>query len=158
MLLLNFIAVVVMLMGLLCTLGPRLHGTVIIGVVTSLYAGVLGVNLFQSWVGWVLFLLLLVAEFGAAALRLLLTRHATVTPIYSVNTMICNIAGIIVSDVLLGSVLGMTLWELVVGKNLFPRLDDISKVLVRLMVVAMIRWGCGLLMIMITVKYIMYFN
>lgn len=158
MLVLEFIVVFLLFIGLLCTLGARLYGTVIIGVVASCYAGILGVNVFQSWLGWALLLLSLLAECGAVSMRLLFTRHANVTPIYSVNTTVCNIAGIIVSDVLLGSLLGVTLWELIVGKNLFPRLDDISKVLVTLMIIAMVRWICGLLMMIITVKCIMYPN
>lgn len=156
MLLLNFMIVFLLFVGLLCTLAPRLHGTLIIGVVASIYAIMMGINIFQSWVGLSLLLLLFMAEIGARGLRIFFTRHSDVTRIYSVDTTVCNLAGLVVVDALLGSLFGMLIWEGLVGKNLFPRLDSIGKVLVRLILIAALRLLCGGIMIIIVVKYIMY--
>lgn len=155
MLLLNFMIIFLLFVGLLCTLAPRLHGTLIIGIVASIDAMIMGVNVFQSWVGLSLFVLLFMGEFGAGGLRIFITRHSDVTRIYSIDTTVCNLAGIVVADALLGSLVGMLIWEGLVGKNLFPRLDSIGKVLVRLIVIAALRLLCGGIMIIIIVKCIM---
>lgn len=156
MLLLNFMIILLLFIGLLCTLAPRLHGALIIGVVGSGYAMLMGVNIFQSWVGVSLLVLLFIGEVGAGGLRIILTRHADVTRIYSVDTTVCNLAGLVVTDALLGSLVGMLIWEGLVGKNLLPRLDSIGKVLMRLIIIAALRLLCGIMMISIVIMYIMY--
>jgi uncharacterized protein YqgC (DUF456 family) len=156
MLLLNFMVIFLMFIGLLCTLAPSLHGTVVIGIVASIYATLIGVNIFHSWVGVILLILIFVAEVGVNGLRNFFTGHCGVTRRYSVDTTVCNIAGVIIADALLGSFLGTILWEALVGKNLFPRLDSIGKVLVRLMLTAILRLLCGVTMIIIVMWYIMY--
>lgn len=156
MLIIKFIIMVMLFLGLLCTLAPRLHGTVIILATAGVYALILGIHLFPLWVAESLLLVTLVAELGANGLRFFLTRHSEVSRVYSVNTTVCNVAGIVVADAFLGALIGMTLWEVLVGKNLFPRLDSMSKVLVRLIITALVRLICGLIMIIIVVKYMMY--
>jgi len=144
-----------MYIGLLCTLAPRLHGTVIILAAAGIYAIIIGVEVFPVWVPAGLFILSLTAEAGANGLRHFLTKHSAASRVYCINTFVCNTAGIVVADALLGSVIGLTIWELVVGKNLLPRFDSISKVLVRLIVTAVLRLSCGVMMIIIVVKYMM---
>ena len=120
MLIINFIIILIMFIGLMCTLAPRLYGTVIILVAAGIYAVIIGVSIFPLWVAVSLLMLTLVAEVGANGLRFFLTRHSEVSRIYSINTTVCNLAGIVVADALLGSLIGMTIWEMVVGKTLFP--------------------------------------
>lgn len=158
MLIINFIVIFIMMVGLLCTLAPRLHGAVLIGIIAGSYGMVVGINIVHSWIGLTLLVVLFIGEFGSGVLRIFFTRHFEVTRSYSVDTMVCNFAGIIIADALLGSLLGMFLWEVLVGKVLFPRLDGISQVLLRLMFIGMLRFLCGLVMIFITIKYIMYPN
>ena len=158
MLILNFITILLLFIGLLCTVAPRLYGTVIIGSVASIYAVMIGVDIFQSWLGLSLALCVVVAEVGLRGLRRVVTNHFTVTRIYSVDTTICNLAGIIVADAFLGSLFGMLIWEGVVGKNLFPRMDDIGKILLRLLIVGALRFLCGIIMIIIVIKYIISVN
>jgi len=155
MLIIKFIIILIMLIGLMCTLAPRLHGTVIILLAAGVYAVFTGVSILPLWVAVSLLILTLVAEVGANGLRVFLTRYSEVSRIYSIDTTVCNLAGIVVSDALLGSLIGMTVWEVLVGKTLFPRLDSIGKVLVRLIVIAVLRLICGLTMIIIIVKYMM---
>jgi len=155
MLIINFMIILIMFSGLMCTLAPRLYGTVIILVATGVYAVITSVSVFPLWVAVSLLMLTLVAEVGANGLRVFLTRHYEVSRIYSIDTTVCNLAGIVVADALVGSLIGMTIWELVVGKALLPRLDSIGKVLVRLIAAAVLRLICGWIMIIIVVKYIM---
>jgi len=155
MLIIKFIIILTMLIGLLCTLAPRLYGTVIILAAAGIYAIIIGVEIFPIWVPASLLLLSLAAEAGANWLRHYLTRHSAASRVYCINTFVCNTAGIVVADALLGSVIGLTAWELLVGKNLFPRVDNISQVLVRLIVTAVLRLCCGFLMIIIVVMYMM---
>ncbi len=158
MLLLNFMIMLLLLIGLACTLAPRLHGTMIIGGVVIIYAFIIGVDKVQPWLGLSLFLCVVIAEVGALGLRSLLTNHFRVTRVYSVNTTVCNLAGIIVADALLGSFFGMLIWEGLVGKNLFPRLEDIGGIFMRLMIIGVVRLLCGVTMIILVIKYMMYAN
>lgn len=144
-----------MFIGLLCTLAPRLHGTVIIIVTAGVYAVIMGMSTFPLWVPVSLLLLTLVAELVGNGLRVFLTRNSDVSRIYSTDTTVCNLAGMVVADALLGSLIGMIVWELLIGKTLFPRLDSIGKILVRLIITATLRLICGLIMIIIVAKYMM---
>lgn len=155
MLIINFIIILIMFIGLMCTLAPRLYGTVIILVAAGIYAVIIGVSVFPVSVAINLLVLTLLAEVGANGLRSFLTRNSQVSRIYSINTTVCNLAGIVVADALLGTLIGMTIWEMLVGKTLFPRLDNISKVLLQLIIAALLRFTCGFIMIIIVVKYMM---
>ncbi|SFL81842.1 DUF456 family protein [Pelosinus propionicus] len=146
----------VMFIGQLCTLAPNFYGTIIILASACLYALLAGVSTYPLWVLITLGALVFVAEIGTRGLRRYLTRNYNVSKTYSVNTTVCNLAGIIVADALLGSIIGLTVWELVVGKALVPYLDSISKILVRLMILAIIRFICGVIMITIICKYLLY--
>jgi len=155
MLIIKFIIIVIILIGLICTLAPKLHGALIILLAAVVSTIIIDVGLLPLWVPVSLLVLTLVAEVGANGLRLFLTRHSEVSRIYSVDTTVCNLAGIVVSDALLGPLIGMTIWEVLVGKTLFPRLDSIGKILRRLIWTALLRLICGLIMIFIVVKYMM---
>lgn len=155
MLLIKFIVILIMLIGLICTLAPKLYGTVIILLAACVYALFIEISILPLWVAVSLFVLALTAEIGANGLRVFMTRHSEVSRIYSVDTTVCNLAGIVVSDALLGPLIGVTIWEVLVGKTLFPRIDSIGKVLVRLIITALVRLICGLIMIIIVVKYMM---
>ena len=155
MLIMKFMIILIMFMGLMCTLAPRLYGTVIILIAAAIYAVIIGMSVCPLWVAVSLFILTVVAEVGANGLRVFLTRHSEVSRIYSIDTTVCNLAGIVVAEALAGSLIGMTLWEVLVGKTLFPRLDSIGKVLVRLIITAVLRLICGLIMIIIVIKYMM---
>lgn len=155
MLIIKFVIILLMLIGLMCTLAPRRYGTVIILLATGVYVIILGVSVFPLWVMVSLIILSLVAEIGANGLRVFLTRHSLVSRRYSIDTTVCNLAGIVAADALLGTLIGMSIWELLVGKALFPRMDSIGNVLVKLMITATLRWICGLIMIIIVVNYMM---
>jgi hypothetical protein len=156
MLLLNGITILLLCSGLFCTLVPRFHGAVIIGIVASVYAVIIKVNLFQSYLGLLLLLLIFIAEFAARGLSNFLTRQFPVTGQESVDTVVCNAAALLVGDALFGPLVGTIIWKMLVGKKALPRLDSIGKVLSRLLVVTVLRLLCGIMMILIVIKYIMY--
>lgn len=108
----------------------------------------------QLKIFFLLLILTVVAEGGASFLRIFLTRNYNVSRKYSVNTIICNLAGVIVADALLGALVGAILWEYLVAKALIPRIKGIGKVLFRLALVALLRFICGIIMIIIICKYI----
>jgi hypothetical protein len=156
MLIVNFIIILIMFIGLICTLAHRLHGTLVILAAASIYAIAIGMSEFYSWVVAGLFMLTFIAEIGARWLRIILTRHYEVSRLYSVNAVVCNLGGIIVTDALLGPLAGTIIWEALVGKTLFPHLDSIGRVLLLLILAAVLRFICGLAMIIIVINYIMY--
>ncbi|MBC8016645.1 MAG: DUF456 family protein [Sporomusaceae bacterium] len=156
MLIIKFIVLLIMSIGLICTLGPRLYGTVIIFLAAIIYALVVDVGVFQTWVATGLLILTLVAELGVRGLRVFLTKRYEVSRIYSVNSVVCNVVGSIISGTLLGSLLGLAVWQGLASRVLYPRLDLVSKVLVRLMLTAAMRFFCGFIMVIIAVKYMLY--
>ena len=156
MLIIKFVILLIMLIGLICTFGPRLYGTVIILLAAVLYAAAVDLSIFQTWAAAGLLMLTVVAELGVRGLRIFLTRRYDVSRSYSVNSVVCNIVGCIISGTLLGSLLGLTVWQGLASRVLYPRLDLVSKVLVRLLWTAVMRFLCGLTMIIIAVKFMLY--
>jgi uncharacterized protein YqgC (DUF456 family) len=155
MLILKISILVIMLIGLVCTLAPALCGTLIILAAAGIYVSIIGFSVFPLGIMLALCVLVVIAEIGGRCLRIYLTHNSEDTREYSVNTTVCNIAGIIVADAFLGALVGITIWELVVGKALLPRFDDISKVLNSLMLVAVLRFLCGIVMFILICKYIL---
>lgn len=143
-----------MMVGLFCTLIPRLPGTLIILSGSLLYGMAFGWKNYHSSIVFSLVLLVLLAEVGGRLLRIYLTQSATVSRAFSTDTTIGNAAGLIASDALFGTVFGTLLWEMVAGKTLLPRVNTVVKVLSRLMAAAALRFVCGLLMIFIVMIYI----
>jgi len=141
--------------GLLCTLSPRLPGTLIIAGAAFIYGVFTEFRTFDVWITQTLLVIVMIAEVGSRILRRYLTKLSHVSPGYSTDTTAGNFAGIIATDALFGPIMGTVIWELVVGKNLFPRWDSIVKVLLRLSVSAAMRFICGLIMIILTFKFIL---
>lgn len=154
MLILKIIILLIMLIGLMCTLAPALRGTLIILVGAGIYVSILGFNAVSLGIILTLCTLTLIAEIGGRWLRIYLTQNSEVSREYSVNTTICNVAGIVVADAFLGALVGITVWELVVGKALLPRINNVSKVLGSLMLVASLRFLCGIIMFILICNYV----
>ena len=155
MLILQLITLLIMFIGQICTLAPNVFGTLIIFGAASLYAFAIGFQGFSSWVFFSLLVITIVAEVVLRWLRIFLTKSYDVSRRYSVNATVGNLVGIIVADALLGSLVGVTIWELIIGRAFFPYFKRISKVLMRLFIIAALRFICGLLMITIIINYIM---
>lgn len=154
LLLLKLTVLLIMLVGLTLTLLPRLPGTLVILGAAVLYLGVTGSDA-PPWVVAALAVLSFVAEVGGRMLRLYLTRRYSLSRVFCVNSTAGNIGGILAADALLGPVLGLLVWEFFAGRTLAPRWDTVGKVLLRLAAVATVRFGCGLLMIVLVMVYIM---
>jgi uncharacterized protein YqgC (DUF456 family) len=145
-LVLDFTVMLWMLAGLACTLLPKLPGTLII------YAGAIFYGYFTDFSGfgsrtiWVMSALVCIGEFGGRALRQQLIKGLPFSPGFSTNTTVGNVAGIIVSDALLGMA-GLIVWQMIAGKTLYPRWDTVNRALVRMMAAAIVRFVCGMIMI-----------
>ncbi|WP_425061199.1 DUF456 family protein [Sporomusa carbonis] len=143
-----------MLIGLLCTASKRFPGTLIILFGATLYGVITGFVTFTPVIAIILTVLAVVAEVGGRVLRIYLTQRYSVSRMFSVNSTVSHFAGMLASDVLLGPILGLVVWELIAGKTLIPRTDTISQILFRLAGVAMLRFVCGLTMIVLIIIYI----
>lgn len=152
---LNFVAFLVMFIGLFFTLSPRLPGTLLILGVAFFYSALTGFSATSPWLIISLIFLTLLAEIGGRVTRIYLTKGFGVPIIFSTDTTVGNLAGIVASDALFGPLLGTVIWELIVGKTLLPRLDTVLKVLSRLALVALIRFVCGITMVVLITKYIL---
>lgn len=156
MLILNVSTLFIIWIGMICTIAPKLHGTVIILTAAAIYAIVMDMSIFQSWIGMLLLILTFIAEVGVQGVRRVLTRDYKVSRQYSTNTFICNLAGIIITSALLGIFSGVVVWEIIIGKTLMARLGIINKILIRLTLTAGVRLLCALFMMIIIAKYMMY--
>ncbi|MDF2874294.1 MAG: hypothetical protein K0R22_977 [Sporomusa sp.] len=152
--LVKFIVTFIMLVGLLCTVSVKMPGTLIILLGAVLYGTFTGFLTFAPWIIEVLVFLVVAAELGGRALRIYLTRNFSVTRVFSVNSTVTHIAGMLASDALLGPILGLAAWELIAGKTLIPRSDHVLQVVFRLAGVAAFRVVCGVVMIVIINMYI----
>lgn len=132
----------------------KLSGTLIILLGTAIYGLSTDFVNFTPEIIKLLLLLSLLSELGGRILRIYLTKNIPVSRDFSVNSAVCHFGGVLASDALFGSVLGLSLWELVAGKTLLPHRDTIFQVLLRLIGVAVIRFVCGITMIVVTHLYI----
>lgn len=151
---LKFLTGIIMMCGLAGTFFPYFPGTVLIFLAGFFYELFTGFQTYQLSVALILVFLTIFAEFGAKIIRRYTTRAFPVSRSFSTDTTAGNIAGIIIADALLGSIMGSILWEVIVGKTLFPRFDTVGEILKRLAVVAALRLLCALLMIFIIAKYV----
>lgn len=156
MLILNVSTLFIILIGVICTIAPKLHGTIIILTAATIYSIVMDISIFQSWIGMLLLLLTFIAEVGVQGGRRVLTRDYKVSRQYSTDTFVCNLAGIIIASALLGIFFGMAIWQILIGKTIMARLDIVSKILIRLTLTAGVRLLCALFMMIIIAKYMMY--
>lgn len=145
---------IIMLLGLAATLVPKVPGTLIIFGAALLYIFLPGNENVPLWLIGLLSVIVIIAEIGGRWLRISLTKCYHLTRLFSSNASVGNIASVVAADALLGPVLGILLWELVAGKTFSPRLNTVAKVIVRLVIAAMFRFLCGLVMIILVLLYL----
>ncbi|WP_094603347.1 hypothetical protein [Sporomusa silvacetica] len=150
----EFLVTFIMMTGLFCTMSVKLSGTLIILLGAVIYGLLTDFVTFTPETIELLILLSLISELGGRILRIYLTENLPVSRDFSINSPVCHFGGILASDALFGSVLGFLLWELVAGKTLLPHSDTVSQGLLRLIGVAVIRFVCGITMIVIIHLYI----
>lgn len=151
----KLIVAVIMLIGVVGTLIPRVPGTLIIFCGALLYGMFTGFTTFQPWLIALLFILTLTAEIGGRWLRTYLTKRYQLSRLFCVNASAGNIAGIIAADALLGPVLGIIIWEVIVGKAFIPRWSTVGRVIYFLAVAAMLRFICAVIMVALITVYIL---
>lgn len=150
----KFIIAVLMFVGLIGTVIPRIPGTVIIVSAVLLYGITESFANFELWLIASLISLTVLAETGGRWIRIRLTQRYPLSRKFSVNAFAGNIAGIVVTDVLFGRTGGFILWQLIAGKIFYPRWDMVSTILSGLITAAAFRFFCGIMMIILVVIYI----
>lgn len=143
----TFMAIIIMLCGLLFTLMPKIPGTMIIFFTLLAYSYIYQFNKL-SWQGLLLLsLLVIIAEVFCPVLRSYLTKQYPLSPLLSIDNVIGNAGGMITATLLFGPLLGQVIWQLLAGRSWLERYKWISRVIVRLFLVALIRFGIGVTMI-----------
>jgi uncharacterized protein YqgC (DUF456 family) len=154
-LLIKLLTVIIMLTGLAGTVAPRLPGTILIFGGAVFYGLSNRVENFTPLIWTVLVVLTAVGEIGGRWLRVLLTRKYSLSRLFSTNSVVGNIGGILAADALLGPVLGIIVWELIAGKTLQPRGEALTAILFRLASIAALRFVCGLIMLVVMLIYVL---
>ncbi|WP_126310717.1 DUF456 family protein [Methylomusa anaerophila] len=143
-----------MLLGLICTLTHKFPGTLIILAGVFIYDVVTNFLPLDSRIVTTVILLAITAEVGGRLLRIYLTKGYEISKEFSINSLVAQSGGIVACDALLGPTIGLILWEFIIGKTFLPRVDTISTILFRLACVAFFRFLCGLIMIILILKYL----
>lgn len=151
----KLIIAVIMLIGLVSTVIPKMPGTLIIFGGFLLYGVSTDFTTFQPWITALLVLLTITAEVGGRWLRAYLTRRYHLSRLFCVNASAGNLAGIIAADALLGPVLGIIIWEVIVGKTFIPRWSTVGRVIHLLAIAAILRFICAIIMIILITVFIM---
>jgi uncharacterized protein YqgC (DUF456 family) len=151
-LLIQFIAILLMLLGLAAILVPRFHGAFIILAGCALY--IAGTGYLESSLRLLLVLAVIAVliEISKVAVSQYLAKSFGVPPKLSTDTTAGNLAGIIVTDALFG-LLGTLAFETIISKTLLPRLNTFGKIFVRLAVGAVFRLAGGAMMIFLVLLY-----
>lgn len=142
------------LIGLAGTLVPRIPGLPLIFLAAVFYGTVTAFVTLQPAVAVALLLCLVAGELGGRWLRVYLTRCFHISRRYSTDSLVSSIAGVVISDALLGSLWGIVLWELCIGKSLLPSWHTSLRIVAYLAGAALWRFTWGLAMIAIIVTYI----
>ena len=150
---LKVVVIFIMLIGLLGTLLPKVPGTLMIVGGAIIYSAFSGVH-FRSWLTAVLVVLMIIAEVGGRFLRYYLTYNSKVSLFYSANSTVGNAAGLIVANALFGPVIGLLIWEMLSGKTWTARSKEIAMVLIKAMSAAILKFFCGLIMIILILTYL----
>ena len=142
------------LVGLAGTLVPRIPGLPLLFLAVVFYGAVRGFAAFTPPVITALLLCLLAGELVGRWLRVYLTRRYHLSRLYSTDSLVSSIAGMIISDALFGTWGGAVLWEVLLGKSLLPAWHTSLRIVLRLAGAALWRFICGLIMLVIIVTYI----
>ena len=147
------ISIVIMLIGLASTVTTRLPGHIMILGGALLFLSSAGFNNVSSWLIYMLICITVLAEGGGRLLRRYLTKHFSLSRSFCVNVTAGNIGGSIAANAIFGPIVGVVLWELLVGKTFLPRWSTIGQVLGCLLVVGLLRFFSGLAMIILTAVF-----
>ncbi len=148
----KILVAVCLLLGLTGTCIHRLPGTPLIFLAALVYGFVFG-RFTGTGVTWlaVLAVLMLTAELGSRYLRRLLAPYAGIGKVFGLDVAAGGFASLVVTDVLLGPVLGLLTWELFIGKSLMPLIKRSGLLVLNLFAAALCRFIIAAVMIVIVV-------
>ncbi|WP_093794604.1 DUF456 family protein [Sporomusa acidovorans] len=147
--LVEFLTTLLMMIGLFCTVSVKLPGTLLILLAVAFYGTATEFVSFSSRSVGLLLFISIVSELGGRILQSYWLAKFPVTREFSVNSAVCHLGGMLVCDLLLGANLGFVVWEMIAGKTFIPQSDTVIQVLLRLAGVAVFRFMCGFIMIVI---------
>lgn len=150
--LIQFIAILLMLIGLAVILIPKFHGAFIILAGCVLYIAAVGFSEFSMRLLFGIAGIAFIIEISKIIVAHYLTKSFKTAPKLSTDTAAGNIAGIVVTDALFG-LLGVVAFETIISKTVMPRLNTMAKIFVRLAIGAVFRLVCGVVMIFLVLKF-----
>lgn len=140
--------------GLLCTIFPNLYGTVLIFFGVTLYAISREIELLQSNYFYILLLLSFLAEGITWGISYHVKRKYQVSPYYSLDEKLCNAAGLVVFSTFFGSIAGAALWRGLISRGLLPHKEHVEVLFKVTIYVSFWRTLCAVIMSIIAIKYI----
>lgn len=149
--LLKVLLILGMMVGLVGTFVHKIPGTPLIFLVAIIYSGIMGsITSNLVWVS-LLFGLMLLAELGGLLIRNYVLPRAGIGKVFGLDVAAGSFTSLVLTDVLAGPVLGLLIWELLIGKSLMPLIKHSSVLVVGLFVTAMFRFFVAFAMMVIVV-------
>lgn len=148
----KILVAVCLLLGIIGTCIHRLPGTPLIFFAALLYGLVFG-RFMGTGVTWLaaLAVLMLTAELGSRYLPRVLAPYVGISKVFGLDVAAGSFASLVVTDVLLGPVLGLFTWELFMGKSLMPLIKRSGLLVLELFAAALFRFIIAVVMIVIVV-------
>lgn len=148
----KILVAVCLLFGLTGTCIHRLPGTSLIFLAALVYGFVFG-RFTGAGVTWLaaLAVLMLIAELGSRCLRRLLATYTDIGKVCGLDVAAGGFASLVITDVLLGPVWGLFVWQLFIGKSLMPLLKRSGLLVLALFAAALFRFIIAVVMNVIVV-------
>jgi uncharacterized protein YqgC (DUF456 family) len=144
-----------MVVGLVGTFVHKIPGTPLIFLMAIIYTATMGSTTSKfTWVS-LLFLLMVLAELGWPFMRNYVLPRAGIGEVFGLDVAAGSFSSLILTDVLAGPVLGLLLWEMLIGKSLMPLIKRSGILVVGLLVTALFRFSVAFAMMVIIVFKIM---
>lgn len=150
---LKLLIMLIILSGLVGSIIPKFPGPLIILTGAVLYGAVSGTNLENAKLAILLLSLTFIAEIVCRMLRIYLTKNARLSRSFCINATAGNAAGILAANTLFGKLLGILLWEIIIGKTLLPQWNEIADILWRLTIISLLRLTCSFIMVFIVLFF-----
>jgi uncharacterized protein YqgC (DUF456 family) len=151
MLVAKLTVILCMLVGLTGTFIHKVPGTPTILLSALVYGVITGFSTMHITWFMLLGVLTLVAELGSQYIRDRLFPDAGIDKVFGLDVAAGSFASLILTDVLAGPVIGLIIWELIIGKSLMPLIKKSGILVLKLVVAAMFRFSLAAAMIVIVI-------
>jgi uncharacterized protein YqgC (DUF456 family) len=151
MVLVKILVIAGLFIGLLGTFIHKIPGTPLIFLSAFIYGALTDfITMDFAWTGLLLGLTLL-AELGSSFLRDHLLPRAGIDKAFGLDVAAGSFTTLVMAEVLAGPLIGLIIWEMIIGKSLMPMLKRSGILVVTLFAAALFRFTIAMAMVSIVI-------